>query len=247
MDVSEHDPLGRLLLDYHEDDLAGTPIHRRDDDHTSRAPAEWYFTPAAEWPEFECAGIGRARGGVLDVGCGAGRAGLFLQRRGHDVLGVDVSPGAVRVAADRGVERTALAGMDHLPVTADEFLTVLFAGKQFALGESLDDLEARLRRLYTVVPPGGRIVADLDDPGRVIDPEHGTYQAANRLRDGVTRRRFRLEYADLTGPWLELLSVSPTVLRDVAGDTGWLLADLFFDGDGPRYWVVLERVDRDRA
>jgi len=239
------DLLGRLLGDYHRDALAGTPVHRRDDDHTSRAPAEWYFLAGEEWPDLERAGVGKVRGAVLDAGCGAGRTSLWLQERGHRVLAVDRSPGAVAVAADRGVDRVAVGDLDRLPVTADEFDTVLLAGKQFALGTELRAVAERLRRLWTVVPPGGRVVADLDDPTRVVDPDHAAYQADHRPEEGVTHRRFRLEYDGDVGPWTDLLSVSPAVLEGVAADTGWLL-DETVDGGGARYWAVLERARHQR-
>jgi SAM-dependent methyltransferase len=238
------DLLGRMLRDYHGDgELADTPVHRRDDDHTSRAPAEWYFVPPEEWPEFERAGVGKARGDVLDVGCGAGRTSLWLQDRGHRVLAVDRSPGAVAVAADRGVERAVVGDMDLLPVTADEFDTVLLAGQQFALGERRRDLAERLRRLWTVVPPGGRVVADLNDPTGVVDPEHAAYQEENRVEEGLTLRRFRLEYDDAVGPWVDLLSVSPDLLADLCDETGWRVDETLRD-EGTRYWAVLERTRR---
>lgn len=238
------DLLGRVLRDYHEDgELADTPVHRRDDDHTSRAPAEWYFLPADEWPEFERAGVGKARGDVLDVGCGAGRTSLWLQDRSHRVVAVDRSPGAVAVAADRGVRDAVVGDLNLLPVTADEFDTVLFAGQQFALGERRRDLAERLSRLWTVVPPGGRVVADLNDPTGVVDPEHAAYQEENRVEEGLALRRFRLEYDGEAGPWVDLLSVSPGLLGDLAGETGWRVEETLRD-EGTRYWVVLERARR---
>lgn len=66
-------PAGAPFDDYHRDDLADTPVHRRDDDHTSRAPAEWYFLDSGEWPGIERAGIGKAHCDVLDVDCGIDR------------------------------------------------------------------------------------------------------------------------------------------------------------------------------
>lgn len=41
---------------------------------------------------------GFVRSPVLDVGCGTGELSLFLARRGHDVLGIDVAPRAIEQA-----------------------------------------------------------------------------------------------------------------------------------------------------
>lgn len=44
---------------------------------------------------------GLIRGPVLDVGCGTGELSLFLARRGNDVLGIDLSPLAIRQAREK--------------------------------------------------------------------------------------------------------------------------------------------------
>lgn len=41
----------------------------------------------------------RGRGRVADLGCGPGQIGRYLQEQGVDVVGIDLSPGMVRVAA----------------------------------------------------------------------------------------------------------------------------------------------------
>lgn len=70
--------------------------------------------PAAVFVEFFDRFDGRnAR--VLDVGCGQGRDALFIARRGHAVVGVDISPNGIRE-----MERMARSeGLDVQGVVAD--------------------------------------------------------------------------------------------------------------------------------
>lgn len=44
---------------------------------------------------------GLIRSPILDVGCGTGELALFLARHGHDVLGIDLSPLAIRQAKEK--------------------------------------------------------------------------------------------------------------------------------------------------
>jgi len=46
---------------------------------------------------------------VLDVGCGQGRDALFIARRGHRVVGVDISPNGIR-------DLQAVARQENLPI-----------------------------------------------------------------------------------------------------------------------------------
>src|SRR5215831_19714207 len=46
-----------------------------------------YLSGYQDWASHEKAGIRYARGTILDTGCAAGRHALYLQNRGHRVLG----------------------------------------------------------------------------------------------------------------------------------------------------------------
>jgi SAM-dependent methyltransferase len=54
-----------------------------------------------------------ADGPILDLGCGTGRVGLHLARRGHTVVGVDVDPDLVETLSARS------RGLPLTPVLAD--------------------------------------------------------------------------------------------------------------------------------
>jgi len=57
----------------------------------------------------------RARGPVLDIGCGPGRHVRALADRGVAALGIDASPAAVRVARDRGTRVLQGSVFDAVP------------------------------------------------------------------------------------------------------------------------------------
>src|SRR2546426_6190891 len=76
-------------------------IIQRDDGFIEASPVSTYFREYRQWPRIERDAMSYVRGRVLDIGCGAGRHSLYLQKKRLDVLGVDVSPLALKVSKRR--------------------------------------------------------------------------------------------------------------------------------------------------
>jgi 2-polyprenyl-3-methyl-5-hydroxy-6-metoxy-1,4-benzoquinol methylase len=62
-----------------------------------------YLAPFHRWPAHHRGAVRYTRGRILDVGAGGGRVALRLQERGHEVVAIDNSPGAIEVCRRRGV------------------------------------------------------------------------------------------------------------------------------------------------
>jgi len=66
---------------------------------------------------------------VAEVGCGPGRATLFMERRGINVLAVDISPESLRLAKKRAPScQFLLASNLHLPLQSSTFDAVVSDG-----------------------------------------------------------------------------------------------------------------------
>lgn len=90
---------------------------------------------------------------TLDVGCGEGRVGEELARRGHRVVGIDASPRMVELASGRHEARVADA--TALPFEDSSFdLVVAYMSLM-----NLDDLAGSLREVGRVLEHGGRLVS----------------------------------------------------------------------------------------
>ena len=104
---------------------------------------------------------GLVRGPVLDVGCGTGELSLFLARRGHDVLGIDLSPLAIRQAREkarwRRIEARFLVwdalDLPRLGAAGLAFRTVVDSAMFHVLGDR--ERDRFVAGLGEVVRPGG--------------------------------------------------------------------------------------------
>ena len=142
----QKDAIGREMWAF----LHGGPpfeIVERDDGYIDvGANTEGYFAPFAQWPEPERHAMRLVRGiRVLDVGCGAGRVSLHLQRRGMRVTAIDNSPLAIRTARKRGVRDARLLAFQDVGILPrNTFDTVVMFGNNFALFGSCSRAEKLL-------------------------------------------------------------------------------------------------------
>src|SRR5262245_31998158 len=111
------DAFGRALADHHAG-RRGPELMLEVDDGTSipALPPAWFFQAEDAWAAAERRALAAvAIGPVLDLGCGAGRHALHLQRRGYAVTALDASPGAVAVCRARGVGDARLGDLTDPP------------------------------------------------------------------------------------------------------------------------------------
>jgi SAM-dependent methyltransferase len=237
----EQDAFGAVLLDYLGGKQRAATVIEREDGFFEAEKTAAYFAPFRSWFDVERAVLREVRGRVLDVGVGAGRVALELQRRGHDVLGIDVSPLALRVARKRGVKRTKLLALDDVDGKLGTFDTVVMFMNNFGLLESEAKAKRLLRRLHGVTGERGRIVATTSDTRRP-KAEHRAYQQRNRERGRMPGQvRFRLRYRLKATPWFDWLFVSPTELETLVRGTGWHVNRLVCKDDDSFYALVLDK------
>lgn len=234
------DAFGRMVLDYHRDEYDGSGRYRSYEGTTRDAHPEWYFGGSFP-PETEAA-LERVRevdGLVVDAGCGTGSKSIALRRDGVEVLATDVSPGALEVATDRGVDWVARADLRALPAVAE---CVFLSGTQFGIGGTVESFRSTLRALAASTTEDGRVVGDLKDPSGVADSR---LAGREELRSydperGVGCRRMRVEYRGLTGPWLDLLCLTPDTARRAVAETNWRVTEVI-EGEGATFFLVLDR------
>lgn len=234
----ESDAFGHALLDHLDGNPGHELIERNDGYIAVGAGTEAYF---AEPSDQQREVVEHAVGRVLDVGCGAGRNALYLQERGLDVVGIDVSPLAIEVCRRRGLRDARLLSVEEVDASLGSFDTVLMLGHNLALLGGARGARRILRRLHSVVVPGGRLIGDILDPYQTEDPDHLAYHARNRSKGRMGGQiRMRVRYKGYRSPWFDYLFLSLEELEGLLEGTGWRKKEIIATY-GPSYAVFLER------
>ena len=239
--AKDRDAYGHEVYDFFRG-RGGCEIVERDDGHidVSGGPAA-YFAPFSKWGAHERSAMRYVSGRVLDVGCGAGRIALHLQKRGHRVTGIDTSPLAVKVCRLRGVKDARVLPLANVGPSVGTFDTVVMMGNNFGLFGSAPQARRLLKRLHRMMPPDGRIVAETLNPYRTTNPAHLRCHAFNRRRGRMSGQvRIRVRYQAFISPWFYYLFVSPKELRGLLDGTGWKISKLLPSG-GATYIAVLRK------
>jgi 2-polyprenyl-3-methyl-5-hydroxy-6-metoxy-1,4-benzoquinol methylase len=240
--TTPEDAWGEMMLARYAD-RSTSEILERDDGFVETDSGELYFAPFRRWPAHHRRAMRFVRGRVLDVGCGAGRVCLHLQERGLEVVGIDISPGAVEVCRRRGVSDARVCPIEDVGASLGVFDTIIMLGNNVGLLASKAKARRLLRRFHELTSDRGRIVAETRDVYDTEDPAHLAYHERNRVRGRMAGQiRLRVRHRLLKTPWFDYLMVSPDELAELLDDTGWHVARVI-NGDDT-YIAVIEKYAR---
>ena len=237
----EQDAFGHLLYDHYQGRPGREIVERNDGYFDVSAGSPFYFAPFEEWHPLEREAMQAVRGRVLDVGCGAGRVALYLQAQGHAVMGLDVSPLAIKVCRLRGVQEAEVGSITELSQAWGTFDSIVMMGNNLGLFSSEARARWLLKRFRSLTSARGRIVASTADPYATENADHLAYHARNRESGRMGGQvRIRVRYKKYVTPWFDYLLASQAELEELVQGTGWHVAHCLTDSS-PHYVAVLDK------
>ncbi|MEW5925468.1 MAG: class I SAM-dependent methyltransferase [Candidatus Zixiibacteriota bacterium] len=240
--IRDHeDAFGHAMYDF----LHGKPareIVEREDGYIDVSPGPaYYLSQYKDWPHHYKKAMSRIRGKVLDIGCGAGRISLYLQARGFDVTGIDISPLAIKTCRERGLRKVKVMSITRINNKLGEFDTLVMLGNNFGLMSNLNRARWLLRKFRNITTPGARIVAESLEYVSTKEQYHLQYQKANRKRGRMAGQiKIRVRYLNYKTPWFDYLFATHEEMKQIVMGTGWEVEE-YIDSGEPHYITIFKR------
>jgi SAM-dependent methyltransferase len=216
-------------------------ICERDDRYIDAMKMTGYFAGYEDWDPAEQKAMQFVKGKVLDIGCGAGRHSLYLQKKGFNVLGIDISPLALKVCRLRGLKRVKLVSIENVRFKPDSFGTIMMMGNNFGLFGNVKKAKSLLKRFHEMTSRDALIIASTRDPYKTDNPAHLRYHKLNRKRGRMSGQvRIRSRFEKYIGRWFDYLMVSKDEMKYVLSKTGWEVTE-FLDSEKPFYIAIIKK------
>lgn len=240
---ANRDAYGKQMLAQFNRQTPTAEIIERDDDYIDvGSDFGQYFTEYKQWSALEKNAVDKAHGRILDIGCGAGRHSLYLQSRGFDVTGIDISPGAIKVCKLRGLQNAIVRPIDEIDkFKKNSFDTILMLGNNFGLFGSAENAKIILEKMFQITKPEAQIIAGTLNPHKTDNKEHLAYLRFNKRRGRMPGQiKMRIRYGKTVGEWFDYLFVSPEEMTAVIKNTNWQI-NHFIAPEESHYFAVIEK------
>jgi SAM-dependent methyltransferase len=241
---ANQDAYGKQMMAQYVGQTPTVEIIERDDNYIDTGSNFGaYFTEYSEWSDLEKQAIEKARGKILDIGCGAGRHSLYLQSKGFDVVGIDNSPGAIKVCKLRGLKRAIVRPIQEIDkFKTGAFDTILMFGNNFGLFGDAENARIILKKMSRITAPDAQIIAATLNPYITENKAHLEYLRFNKRRGRLAGQiKMRIRYGKTVGEWFDYLFVSPDEMRKILEKTDWRIKEILHS-ERANYFAVIEKM-----
>jgi SAM-dependent methyltransferase len=222
------DLFGKAILDFQtntspENMITSTSISDEDEMEVA-----YLFRSFAEMPTLEQKALQLTKGRTLEVGCGAGSHGLYLQNeRNIDVHSIDISKNAIQACSLRGLKNTQV--IDVLNIENEKYDTILLLMNGTGIFETLERTSIYLQKLKSILNPNGQILIDSSDIIYMFDEDEdgGKWIPSDTYYGELT---FTVQYKNETETSFPWLYMGYNTLQNAAIANG-LQCQLVLEGD----------------
>jgi SAM-dependent methyltransferase len=230
------DLFGKAILDYQTNNSPANLITETSISEEDEMSVAYLFRSYEEMPKLEQKALQLAKGTTLDVGCGAGSHGLYLQNEKKiHVTSIDISEKAIQACQLRGLKNTRVQNVLDLKDETFDTITLLMNGT--GIFGTIKNTPNFLQKLKSLLNENGQILIDSSDIIYMFDEDEdgGKWLPSNEYYGEL---EFNITYKgekENAFPWLYL---DYNTLQNAAHDNG-LKCELILEGDHYDYLAKL--------
>lgn len=230
------DLFGKAILDYQTNNKPENIITETSISEEDEMDVRYLFRDYNEMPKIEQKALQLAKGRVLDVGCGAGSHSLTLQNdRNLDVTSIDISEKAIEACKLRGLNKAKV--QDVMTLENEKYDTIIALMNGTGIFGTLKDTPKFLRKLKSLLNPGGQIFIDSSDIIYMFDDDEdgGKWIPSNGYYGELT---FTISYKNETETPFPWLYIDYNTLQNTSHASG-LRCELLLEGEHYDYLARL--------
>ena len=230
------DLFGKAMLDFQTNNSPSALVTETNISEQDEMSVAYLFRSYHEMPKLEQKALQLSNGKILDVGCGAGSHGLYLQNEKNlKVTAIDISENAIKTCQLRGLNNAKVQNI--LDLENQNFDTILLLMNGTGIFGTLNEIPIFLQKLKSLLHPNGQILIDSSDIIYMYDDneEGGKWIPGDKYYGELT---FTISYKNQTEtpfPWLYL---DYNTLQNAAHANG-LQCELIMEGDHFDYLAKL--------
>lgn len=234
------DIFGEAIKDYFNNQYTEDIVVQADDFDDDHIPIPYLFRSYPEMPKVEQKALDTAFGKVLDVGCGAGSHGLYLQKEKKlAVTAIDISEGAIEICKKRGLENTYV--QDVFKHDSAPYDTILFLMNGSGIIGTLDRIDRFFNHIKTLLAPKGQVLMDSSDISYLYQEEDGSFWI-DASAGYYGEMRYILKYKKQKSEAFDWLYIDYNTLQNAANANGFL-SELLIEGENNDYLARFTLVD----
>lgn len=223
----ESDPMGTAIAEYHAKGRASRLRVFSPDFDEDEIPVSSLFRTYELMSPIEQKAIDMSAGRTLDVGAGSGCHTLELQKRGVDVVAIDISELSVQTMLKRGVRSAHTADFFN-SAELGRFDTILMLMNGAGIIGSLDRMDAFFAAVKCLLNPGGQVLLDSSDIRYVFEDEDGNFEPPSDSRY-YGEMDYTMQYRSVKGKPFSWLYIDFETLSMYATQNGFR-AELVAEG-----------------
>ena len=231
--MDNKDAFGQEMLKTYRKEYSFEVVERDDGYVNMSGYNALYLANHKNWEKHEKEAIKYAKGRCLDIGCGARRVALYLQKKGQYSLGIDTSPLAIKVCKLVGVKHAKVMGIDDInKFSKNSFDSIVLFGNNFGLFANKKKTKRLLKEMHRITSDSAAIIAESRDPYLTDNPVHFKYHDMNRKKGRMPGQlHIRIRFMQYATDWFDYLLVSKKEMKELVSGTGWKLSK-FIDAQG---------------